>query len=31
LVNNHSAMFGVWAKVEEYGEVSVGDEAILLD
>lgn len=31
LVNNHSAMFGVWAKVEENGEVSVGDEAILLD
>lgn len=31
LVNNHAATFGVWAKVERYGEVSVGDEAMLLE
>ncbi len=31
LVTNHAAMFGVWAKVEQCGEVSVGDEAIFLE
>ncbi|WP_264740639.1 MOSC domain-containing protein [Cytobacillus firmus] len=31
LVNNHAATFGVWAKVVRYGEVSVGDEAMLLE
>lgn len=29
LVNNHSATFGVWAKVERNGVVKVGDEIIL--
>lgn len=31
LVTNHAAMFGVWAKVEQCGEVRVGDEAILFE
>lgn len=30
LVNNHSAMFGVWAKVERHGEISGGDEVMFL-
>ncbi|QED46589.1 MOSC domain-containing protein [Cytobacillus dafuensis] len=29
LAHNHDAMFGVWAKVERGGEVSVGDETII--
>jgi uncharacterized protein len=31
LVNKHDALFGVWAKVERSGEVSVGDEMMILD
>ncbi|AJQ62439.1 hypothetical protein BTT_60630 (plasmid) [Bacillus thuringiensis serovar morrisoni str. 4AA1] len=31
LINNHAATFGVWAKVEQYGEVRVGDEVMLLE
>ncbi|MEK9199787.1 MOSC domain-containing protein [Ureibacillus sp. 179-F W5.1 NHS] len=31
LVNNHSAMFGVWAKVERNGMVNVDDEVIFLN
>lgn len=30
LVTNHSAMFGVWAKVERNGKVNVEDEVIFL-
>lgn len=30
LVKNYDALFGVWAKVERCGEVSVGDETIIL-
>lgn len=30
LVRNYDALFGVWAKVERCGEVSVGDETVIL-